>query len=118
MLRIGSPLRTGFSREVALKMLRVRSVTIDGEAVYCGQDGLSDFEKLHSHARNDDVFLYAFDLLELNGDDLRREPLEKRKGTLEKLLANSGWGMRFVEHMEGEGPIIFAHACKLKLEGI
>jgi ATP-dependent DNA ligase len=49
---------------------------------------------------------------------LRQEALEKRKGTLEKLLANSGWGMRFVEHMVGDGQTIFSHACKLKLEGI
>jgi ATP-dependent DNA ligase len=65
---------------IALQSLRVRSATIDGEAVYCGKNGLSDFNKLHSHAHNEDVFLYAFDLLELNGDDLRKEALERRKG--------------------------------------
>jgi hypothetical protein len=43
----------------------VRSATIDGEAVYCGKDGLSDLDKLHSLARNADAFLFAFDLLEL-----------------------------------------------------
>jgi bifunctional non-homologous end joining protein LigD len=59
------------------------------------------------------VFLYAFDLLELNGEDCRREPLERRKGALEKLLA-----MRLSEHIEGDGAIIFQHACKLGLEGI
>jgi ATP-dependent DNA ligase len=99
-------------------MLPVRSATVDGEAVYCGKDGISAFDKLHSHAYNDDVFLYAFDLLELNGNDLRKEPLERRKGKLEKLLVRGGWGLRFVEHMQGDGPIIFKHACKLKLEGI
>jgi len=103
---------------VALQMLRARSATIDGEAVYCRKDGLSDFDKLHSHAYNEDVLLYAFDLLELNGDDLRKESLERRKGRLERLLASGGWGLRFVEHMDGDGPIIFRHACKLKLEGI
>jgi bifunctional non-homologous end joining protein LigD len=101
---------------IALRMLRVRSATIDGEAVCCGEDGIPDFDKLHSHAYNDDVFLYAFDLLELNGDDLRKEPLEKRKSRLEKL--NGGWGLRFVEHMNGDGPTIFEHACRMKLEGI
>jgi bifunctional non-homologous end joining protein LigD len=99
-------------------MLRVQSVTIDGEAVSFGKDGLSDFDRLHSGAYDDEVFLYAFDLLELNGDDLRKKPLEVRKDKLEKLLANSGWGMRIVEHMDGDGPIIFDHACKLRLEGI
>ena len=52
---------------IALQLLRVRSATIDGEAICCGKDGISDFDKLHSHAHSDDVFLYAFDLLELNG---------------------------------------------------
>ena len=44
-------------------------------------------------------------------------PLEQRKGKLEKLLARSD-GIRFSEHLEGDGAIIFAHACKLGLEGI
>jgi bifunctional non-homologous end joining protein LigD len=61
--------------------------------------------------------LYAFDLLELNGVDYRREPLEKRKPTLEKLLAGKT-GMRLSEYMEGDGAIIFQNACKLGLEGI
>jgi ATP-dependent DNA ligase len=102
---------------VTLKLLRVRSATIDGEAVYCGRDGLSDFDALHSRAYDDHVFLYAFDLLELNGDDLRMKPLETRKGKLERLLSNASWGVRLVEHMGGDGHI-FKHACKLKLEGI
>jgi bifunctional non-homologous end joining protein LigD len=70
---------------IALKLLRVRSATLDGEGVYCGKDGLSDFEKLHSQERDEDVFLYAFDLLELNGDDLRSQPLERRKDKLDRL---------------------------------
>ena len=64
------------------------------------------------------VFLYAFDLIELNGDDLRRDPLEARKATLASVLAKAGPGIRFNEHIEGDGPTIFAHACKLGLEGI
>jgi ATP-dependent DNA ligase len=47
------------------------SATIDGEAVRCGDNGISDFEKLHSRAYDHQVFLYAFDLLELNGEDWR-----------------------------------------------
>jgi ATP-dependent DNA ligase len=46
------------------------------------------------------VFLYAFDLLELNGDDLRREPLEVRKATLASVLAKAGSGLRLNEHLE------------------
>jgi bifunctional non-homologous end joining protein LigD len=103
-------LRTGPSTgpwiEDALRTLRVQSATLDGEAVVCGQDGISVFEKLHSRANDHEVFLYAFDLLELNGEDWRGQPLEKRKANLGKLLARST-GVRLSEHIEGNGPIIF-----------
>jgi ATP-dependent DNA ligase len=101
----------------AVRSLKVSSVTIDGEAVYCGDDGIADFAKLHSQAYNDQVFLYAFDLLEKNGGDYRDRPLDRRKATLQRLAARTD-GMQFVEHLEGDGRIIFQHACKLKLEGI
>jgi bifunctional non-homologous end joining protein LigD len=55
----------------ALRALRVRSIVIDGEAVWCGPDGRSDFDWLHSRAHDATVILYAFDLIELNGEDLR-----------------------------------------------
>jgi bifunctional non-homologous end joining protein LigD len=65
------------------------------------------------------VFSWAFDLIELDGDDLRREPLEVRKATLANLLARPAAGARFNEHFEYEdGRLVFAHACKLGLEGI
>ena len=64
------------------------------------------------------VFLYAFDLIELNGDDLRRDPFQVRKATLASVLAKAGPGLRFNEHIEADGPTVFAHACKLGLEGI
>jgi len=63
-------------------------------------------------------FLYAFDLIELNGDDLRRDPLEVRKATLASIVAKAQPGSPFNEHMEGDGPTVLAHACKLVLEGI
>ena len=47
----------------SLLSLRVRSIIVDGEAVWAGDDGKSDFDRLHSHAHDDAVFLYAFDLL-------------------------------------------------------
>jgi hypothetical protein len=71
----------------ALRLLRVRCIIVDGEAVWAGQDGKSDFDKLHSGAHDASVFLYGFDLIELDGEDLRSAPLEQRKGKLEKLLA-------------------------------
>jgi bifunctional non-homologous end joining protein LigD len=65
------------------------------------------------------VFLYAFDLIELGGDDLRREPLEVRKATLASVLAKAGAGIRFNEHLDfDDGEAVFRHACKMGLEGI
>jgi bifunctional non-homologous end joining protein LigD len=63
-------------------------------------------------------FYSPFDLIELNGDDLRRDPLEVRKATLASILAEARPGIRFNEHIEGDGPTVFAHACKMGLEGI
>jgi bifunctional non-homologous end joining protein LigD len=93
------------------------STTLDGEAVVCGDNGVADFDNLHSQAHNDSVFLYAFDLLELNGDDLRNEPLEVRKSTLQSLLRKAKPGVRYNEHLNGDGATIFNHACRLGLEG-
>src|SRR5262249_5260082 len=56
-----------------------RSCLIDGEAVACDENGLAVFERLRRKPSGNHLFLYAFDLLELNGTDLRRELLETRK---------------------------------------
>src|SRR5262245_57624482 len=55
---------------------------------------------------------------ELDGEDLRRDPLEARKATLASMIARAGPGIRLNEHIEEDGPIVFNHACKLGLEGI
>jgi len=101
----------------ALASFRVNSIIIDGEAVWCSKDGRTDFDKLHSHAFDDEVILYGFDLLEVNGEDYRAYPLEKRKAKLEKILARTQ-EIRFSEHLDGDGETIFHHACKMWLEGI
>jgi hypothetical protein len=63
--------------------------------------------------------IIAFDLIELNGDDLRRDPLQVRKAALTSTLAKAGPGIRFNEHLEcDDGEIVFRHACKVGLEGI
>jgi bifunctional non-homologous end joining protein LigD len=65
------------------------------------------------------VFLRAFDLLELNGDDLRGEPLVCRKSTLAVALVGAGSGIELNDHMEhDDAELVFEHACKLGLEGI
>jgi ATP-dependent DNA ligase len=98
--------------------LRARSCILDGEAVACDDSGVASFELVRHHRANDKIFLYTFDLIELNGDDLRRDPLEVRKATLRSMLAKAGLGLRFNEHIEGDGPTVFAHACMMGLEGI
>jgi ATP-dependent DNA ligase len=98
--------------------LRARSCILDGEAVACDDSGVASFELVRHHRANDKIFLYTFDLIELNGDDLRRDPLEVRKATLRSMLAKAGLGLRFNEHIEGDGPTVFAHACMMGFEGI
>jgi bifunctional non-homologous end joining protein LigD len=95
----------------ALARLRSRSCIIDGEAVACDDNGLASFERIPYRQHDGDVFLYAFDLIELNGDDLRRDPLQVRKATLASILAKAGPGIQFNEHIEGD-------ACKMGLECI
>ena len=102
----------------ALARLRSRSCIIDGEAVACDDNGIASLDLVRHHRANDSVLLYAFDQIELNGDDLRRDPLEVRKATLASVLAKAGPGIRFNEHIEGDGPTVFDHSCKLGLEGI
>jgi len=98
--------------------LRPRSCIIDGEAVACEGNGMPSFDRIRYRRHDASVFLYAFDLIELNGDDLRREPLDTRKATLASVLRRAAPGLRFNEHIEADGPTVFAHACKMGLEGI
>src|SRR6266436_5486339 len=88
----------------ALVRLRSRSCIIDGEAVACDENGVASFDRIRHRRHDGDAFLYAFDLIELNGDDMRRDPLEVRKATLRCMLAKAGLGLRFNEHLEGDGP--------------
>src|SRR5215469_10727194 len=61
---------------------RQKQFVIDGEAVILGVDGISDFNALHSGKHNEEVQLCAFDMLAMDGDDLRRLPLSMRKANL------------------------------------
>jgi bifunctional non-homologous end joining protein LigD len=98
--------------------LRAHSFLLDGEAVNCTDNGLPDFYTLRYRKNEGTVFLYAFDLIELDGNDLRREPIERRKAALAKLLRNADYGIFLSEHIEEEAALVFQHACKLGLEGI
>jgi hypothetical protein len=102
----------------AMNHREVRSCLIDGEAVCCDEKGGAAFQLLR-HRRNEPrAFLYVFDLPELNGTGLRREPIEVRKATLASILRKSRHGVRPNEHLEhGCGLTVFQHARKMGLEG-
>jgi hypothetical protein len=72
-----------------LARLRSRSCIIDGEAVACNDNGVASFDLVRHHRANESIFLYAFDLIELNGYDLRRDPFVVRKATLGSMLAKA-----------------------------
>jgi bifunctional non-homologous end joining protein LigD len=103
--------------QAAAKSLRV-DATIDGEAVVCDDTGVANFELMHSREEDRRAILYAFDLLDLNGRDQRTLPLENRKARLEGLLRGIQTGIQYNDHLDGDGAEVFAHACKLGLEGI
>ena len=102
----------------AVNRLKVRSCLIDGEAVACDANGLAVFEHLRRKPTGRHVLLYAFDLLELDGEDLRREPFATRKATLASLLRGCLPGLRLNQHLAYPGDVVFQHACKMGLEGI
>jgi ATP-dependent DNA ligase len=103
----------------AMAKLRVQSCIIDGEAVVCDDDGLSSFDRLCYRRDDHNVFMWVFDLIELDGDDLRLEPLHARKATLGSVLMRAAPGLVLNEHMEEkDGSLVFLHACNLGLEGI
>jgi hypothetical protein len=83
-------------------VLKAKSFTIDGEAVVVGPDGLTDFEALRRRGAGEVAVLYAFDLIELDGSDLRNLPIETRKATLASLLRKPG-ALRLSEHIAADG---------------
>ena len=101
----------------AVNHLRVRSCLIDGEAVCCNEDGLLRSRRCAGGERTRGC-VYAFDLLELDGKDMRREPYEVRKATLASVLRQGRPGLRINEHLDYPGDLVFRHACKMGLEGI
>ena len=102
--------------ESALKN-RTKQFVIDGEAVILGVDGRSDFDALHSGKHNEEVQLYAFDMLAGDGDDMRQLPLSMRKANLTRLLARRAEGIFIAPFEQGEiGPDLFRAACEFGLE--
>jgi len=103
----------------ALRELFVTSCMLDGEVVIVDPDGIPSFDLLRTGSWvKPDAILCAFDLIELNGQDLRRLPIERRKSYLERLVRKSGPDISYVDHVFGDGPAVFQQVCSLGLEGI
>ncbi len=107
----------------AVARLDVDTALIDGELVVEDERGISSFSLLQTALKDgngDRLAYYAFDLLHLNGRDLTPEPLTVRKAALKRLLKPAGGNgrIRFAEHFDENGPLIFKHACEMALEGV
>jgi hypothetical protein len=103
----------------AVAKLRSRSCIIDAEAVACGDDGIASFDRIRYRRHDAGVFLYAFDLIELDGDDLRRDPLAVRKATLASLLrrAAPGWHGRLYANRAAEWRLLADNPLRLTQVG-
>jgi bifunctional non-homologous end joining protein LigD len=106
----------------AIAKLRAETALIDGELVSEDKDGISRFSLLQQDlkdSRHDRMVFYAFDLLHLDGADLRRLPLRERKDALARLIGRkSHSALRLSESLTEPGPVLLRHACKMGLEGI
>jgi bifunctional non-homologous end joining protein LigD len=99
-------------------LVNAGSAIIDGEIVVPAADGSTDFSVLQNQLRgkSDKIVMVGFDLLYLNGYDLRKLPLLERKALLKKLIAPTA--IQFSDSFEVDGPQMFKHACELGLEGV
>ena len=89
----------------AIEALPVRSCVIDGEAIVCDDNGLAVFDLIRGHSTNARAVLCAFDLLEVNGEDVRPEPIEDRKRRLAGLLRLPHEGIALNERFNGDGAV-------------
>jgi bifunctional non-homologous end joining protein LigD len=100
-----------------IRALPVDHVMIDGEAVVFRPDGHSDFAALRTNRGAAQASFVAYDLLRFQGEDWRTLPLEVRRAQLGSIVAGID-GLTFSEAIEGDGALVFDHACRLGLEGI
>ena len=101
--------------------LRCKSAIIDGEAIVQDEDGASNFESLQSamRVRPYSIILYAFDLLHLDGKDLRQQSLLERRGELKRLVGSDAESrIQFSDEFDGDGDVLFKACADRELEGI
>lgn len=125
LTRTGLDWTDKFGTEIVAELGRLRctDAIIDGEVVVLADSGVSSFALLQADlsARRTDRFLYyAFDLMRLDGEDLRTEPLVERKQALQDLLGKQPGNpaVRFSDHFAEPGKVMLEHACRMGLEGI
>jgi bifunctional non-homologous end joining protein LigD len=103
----------------AARRIRTKQFVLDGEAVLLGVDGISDFRWVVHRATQRRNSALRFDILALDGDDLRKLPLHLRKTNLARLLARRADGIHLAPFEQGEiGPDLFRAACDMMLEGL
>ena len=111
-----------YSRTIeALQSLKVKSAYVDGELCALNGDGVPVFSRLQAamdEGRTDQLVFFAFDLLFLNGESMAQLPLFERKERLQRLFRKEIGGLRYSEHVAGNGPQFRAQACRLGLEGV
>ena len=100
-----------------MRGLLAERALVDGEAVVFRHDGLSDFVALLTKRGGEKATLVAFDLLSLEGEDLRLVAIEERREALSGLVTRLD-GILLSEAIEAEGELVFIKACALGLEGI
>ena len=107
----------------ALRGTGVRSAIFDGEAVILNAHGVSDFQALQKSFKSvngQQTHYYAFDLVYLDGYDLRASPLIERKELLRRVIESHPLGdvIRYSDHVEGNAEEVLRHACTMQLEGV
>jgi ATP-dependent DNA ligase len=98
--------------------IKTKNPASDGEAVVIGPDGIAQFDELRRRNGAEHAMLYGFDLIELNGVDLRGRPFLERKTALADLIGGTKAGIMLNDHITADGDRVFAHACRLGAEGI
>ncbi|RWC67621.1 MAG: DNA ligase D [Mesorhizobium sp.] len=125
LTRTGLDWTEKFGGEIAAELagLKCSDAIIDGEIVVLADSGVSSFALLQqdlSAKRTNRFIYYVFDLMRLDGKDLRREPLVERKQALQDLLGEpaANAAVRFSDHFAEPGKIMLEHACRMGLEGV
>ena len=118
--RNGTDYTAAFPEIVEAAMeLRARAAVLDGEVVVLDERGRASFQRLQQLGTNRrGLAFFAFDLLALDGEDLKPLPLDERKRRLESLIGERPGIIRYSPHFDGDGKTVLAHACRLGAEGI